>query len=238
MIISENKSNRIPFLIALSYLVSLLFIRISALIAGSANSEIAQVVKQNPKEIDFYIGRNIILFGYHIHHFYFGILFIAIAGWLALVRSSVSKERLALLYGAGLGLLMDEIGLLLTWGNYYSSLTYLLSIILLGIFLNIIYFPYFWRSVRKDIVSTEPHRVTWDSLLNYNTFIKVADKVSEKTDKTESFSLTFTGITYLVVGFLIIMYPKFVYYWVAGVFFVQGISSLVRAWKSREKEER
>ncbi|NQT07210.1 MAG: hypothetical protein HQ575_06695 [Candidatus Omnitrophica bacterium] len=45
----------------------------------------------------------------------------------------------------------------------------------------------------------------------------------------EKLSLIFTGIIYFVVGLLIIFHPKFLYYGVAGVFFVQGISSLFRA---------
>ena len=211
--------------------MSLLFIRISAHIAGSANSDVAQIVKQGTGELNFYIGRNIILFGYHIHHFYFGILMIAIAGWFAITESGFeSKEKLAVFYGIGLGLLMDEIGLLLTWGDYYSSLTYILSIILLGVFLNIIFFPYFWKSVREDLADDKPHLFIWDNLLSHNSFLKVVDTVSDKTGKTEKFSLTFTGIIYIIVGVLIILYPNFVYYWVAGVFLLQGLSSLVRAW--------
>ena len=175
--IADNEDNKkIPFIISISYLLSLLFIRISAHIAGSANSDVAQIVKQSTGELNFYIGRNIILFGYHIHHFYFGILMIAIAGWFAITESGFeSKEKLAAFYGIGLGLLMDEIGLLLTWGDYYSSLTYILSIILLGIFLNIIFFPYFWKSVREDLADDKPHLFIWDTLLSHNSFLKVVD---------------------------------------------------------------
>ncbi|MCF7889870.1 hypothetical protein K9M78_01475 [Candidatus Bipolaricaulota bacterium] len=122
------------------------------ILAGSANSDIAQIVKGGSTLAHFHIGRNIILFGYHIHHFYFGILLIGIAGWLAIAGSTnISKEKLALIYGAGLGLLMDEIGLLLTWGDYASSLSYLLGVFLLGIILSIIYFPRFWRSFHDNI---------------------------------------------------------------------------------------
>lgn len=146
----ENKKT--PFLIAISYLAAFVFIRLMVILAGSANSEIAQIVKGGSTLTHFYIGRNIILFGYHIHHFYFGILLIGIAGWLAIAgRTNLSKEKLALVYGAGLGLLMDEIGLLLTWGDYASTLSYLLGVFLLGIILSIIYFPRFWRSFHKNI---------------------------------------------------------------------------------------
>lgn len=212
-------------------MLSLIIIRLSAHIAGSVNSEVAQIVKQGTEGLNFYIGRNIILFGYHIHHFYFGIALIALAGWFSITNTGFkSKNRLAASYGIGLGLLMDEIGLLLTWGDYYSSLTYILSIFLLGIFLNIIFFPYFWKSVREEITEDKPHLFIWETLLSHNSFLKVVDKVSDKTGKTEKFSLTFIGLIYIIVGVLIILKPKFVYYWISGVFILQGISSLVRAW--------
>ncbi|MGM0410765.1 MAG: hypothetical protein ACQEQF_08360, partial [Bacillota bacterium] len=101
---------------------------------------------------------------------------------------------------------------------------------LLGIFLNIIFFPYFWKSVREEITEDKPHLFIWETLLSHNSFLKVVDKVSDKTGKTEKFSLTFIGLMYIIVGVLIILKPKFVYYWISGVFILQGISSLVRAW--------
>lgn len=144
----SHKNKKTPFLVAVSYLVSFISIRLMVIIAGSANSEIARVVKEGASWTTFHIGRNIVLFGYHIHHFYFGILLIGIAGWLAITGSSeISKEKLAVIYGLGLGLLMDEIGLLLTWGNYASSLSYLLGVFLLGILLTVVYFPGFWRNL-------------------------------------------------------------------------------------------
>lgn len=230
----ESKDNEgIPFLITISYLLSFLSIRLMVLIAGSAESTFAKIAKQGGTlEIDFYIGRNIILFGHHIHHFYFGILLISVAGWLSIVGSTKFTNRhLALMYGSGLGLLMDEIGLLLTWGHYYSSLTYLLSLFLVGIFLNIIFFPDFWYEVRNNILKSRPDFITWNTLLARSDFIKVVDNVSEELNKTERASLIFTGIAYVCVGILILLYPSFVYYWVAGIFIIQGVSSLINAWQ-------
>lgn len=145
------------------------------ILAGSANSEIAQIVKGGSSLSHFYIGRNIILFGYHIHHFYFGVFLMGIAGWLAIAGSTaISKEKLALVYGAGLGLFMDEIGLLLTWGDYASTLSYLLGVFLLGIILSLIYFPRFWRSFHFNL--------SWDryplALLN-----SVSERIIELADR-------------------------------------------------------
>ena len=55
---------------------------------------------------------------------------LAIGGWLGI---SIENERVnrvaAILYGAGGGLIGDEIGLLLTLENYYAEITYTLVII-------------------------------------------------------------------------------------------------------------
>jgi len=175
----ERKAQETPFLIALSYLLTFIGIRLLVTLAGSVNSPIAQSVKESSSITHFHIGRNIILFGYHIHHFYFGILLIAIAGWLSVTDSSkIGKKGLAITYGIGLGLLMDEIGLLLTWGNYTSSLSYLLGVLLLGILLNIIYFPSFWKRTRNKVVKKKFGLSGVNKI--FKIIIRVADKASGK----------------------------------------------------------
>src|SRR5467141_3111128 len=64
--------------------------------------------------------------GIHFHHFWYGIGMVALTGWLAIVgkRTDRLDRAYALVYGLGLGLIGDEVGLLLTFGNYYSELTY------------------------------------------------------------------------------------------------------------------
>lgn len=232
--VTIKKDERIPFLITISYLLSFLTIRLMVLIAGSAETKFAQVAKEGlTPDATFHIGRNIILFGHHVHHFYFGIILICFAAWISIVGSNYfNRRQAAVIYGIGLGLFMDESGLLLTWGDYYSGVTYLLSLFLIGVFLNIVFFPYFWREVRNELLDSNLHSWTWNTLLDHTSFIKVADIVSEKTNKTERASLLFTGIIYLGVGALILLYPDFVYYWVAGVFFIQGVSSLIRSWQN------
>jgi FtsH-binding integral membrane protein len=71
--------------------------------------------------------------GIHIHHFWFGILLLAVGGWLGIINRTERADQLAaVLYGAGLGLIADEFGLLLTWGNYWTTLTYTVVGILLA----------------------------------------------------------------------------------------------------------
>jgi amino acid transporter len=51
----------------------------------------------------------------------------------------------AILYGAGGGLIVDEVGLLLTFGNYWTGLTYSFLIVFLA-FILVLLFLYRYRS--------------------------------------------------------------------------------------------
>ena len=52
--------------------------------------------------------------GYHIHHFYFGMICLSLGGILGTLEDDCKKKKLAsALIGIGLGLFGDEIGLLL-----------------------------------------------------------------------------------------------------------------------------
>jgi hypothetical protein len=71
---------------------------------------------------------------YHIHHFWFGIALLAIGGWLGISYQSERTDRLAaILFGAGGGLIGDEVGLLLTLSvhAYWAEITYTFIIIVL-----------------------------------------------------------------------------------------------------------
>jgi hypothetical protein len=79
--------------------------------------------------------------GIHIHHFWYGIVLLAIGGWLGISFNDKDTDRLAaILSGAGGGLIVDEVGLLLTFGNYWTSLTYtFLTVFLAFIFVLILF---------------------------------------------------------------------------------------------------
>jgi hypothetical protein len=63
--------------------------------------------------------------GIHLHHFWYGLALMSAAGWMGIAWRNERLYRLyALLYGLGAGFVGDEIGLLLTLGNYQSELTY------------------------------------------------------------------------------------------------------------------
>jgi hypothetical protein len=57
--------------------------------------------------------------GIHFHHFWYGLAMVATAGWLGISSNHPSLRRVyAVVFGFGGGLIGDEIGLLLTFGNY------------------------------------------------------------------------------------------------------------------------
>lgn len=225
-------TRRRPFLIAFGYVCALVAIRLAVLIAGSAHTDAARAASEGGRpDVGFAVGANIILFGYHIHHFYFGLALLVASGWMAIVESErVSGDTLAVIFGVGLGLVMDEIGLLLTWGDYYSRATYLVSLLLLGIFLNVVLFADFWRAVRAEAAEQA-------TVSPFNAFIADAPLIAaigELVNKTttQRLALVFTALVYLTVGILILVQPKLLYYWIAGAFLLHGASLLVRAWST------
>jgi len=63
--------------------------------------------------------------GIHFHHFWYGLAMVVVAGWLGIVSTHPTLNRVyATVFGFGGGLIGDEVGLLLTLGNYQSELTY------------------------------------------------------------------------------------------------------------------
>ena len=58
------------------------------------------------------------------------------------------------------------------------------------------------------------------------------DKLADEADDASKISLIFSGIIYFAMGVLIIANPELVYYWVAGGFFLQGLTKFVQVWKS------
>jgi hypothetical protein len=62
--------------------------------------------------------------GIHFHHFWYGLVMVIAAGWIGIALSNAWLSRnLAIIFGLGAGLIGDEVGLLLTFGDYNSNLT-------------------------------------------------------------------------------------------------------------------
>ena len=220
-----RKDKRLPFIIAASFLSSVVLIRLAVWLAGSAESDFATAAKAGAlPDTQFYIGSNIILFGYHIHHFYFGILLLCVAGWLAIVGSQqLSLTHAAVLYGTGLGLFLDEIGLLLTWGDYHSNLTYIWVLIVLGLFMNIIFFDDFWRRAKKSITLPRQQSFIFKPLKKGGLLFTIIDSFAAKLSDKAKTRLLFTSVVYVTIGLAILLLPVFIHYFVAaGMLFLGG----------------
>ena len=60
--------------------------------------------------------------GIHFHHFWYGLAMVVSTGWLGITLSNERMGRnLAIIFGLGAGLIGDEVGLLLTFGDYTSN---------------------------------------------------------------------------------------------------------------------
>ncbi len=91
--------------------------------------------------------------GIHVHHLNFGIVLLAVCGFVALYDLRQRIHRItAIFYGIGLALTFDEFALwLLLDDRYYARITYDAIIIITLIFLNLIYFPSFWRRRGRNV---------------------------------------------------------------------------------------
>lgn len=73
--------------------------------------------------------------GYHLHHFFLGATLLAAAGAIGLLVPGTDRRWLAILYGVGLGIFVDEVGLLLSWGDYYAHATWFVAVGILALLL-------------------------------------------------------------------------------------------------------
>jgi hypothetical protein len=91
--------------------------------------------------------------GFHIHHFWYGLAMLAVGGWLGI---SVENDRVnrvaATLFGAGGGLIVDEMGILITFEreNYWTEITYTIIIMFLAFASMLILLNKYSKVVRTE----------------------------------------------------------------------------------------
>ena len=92
--------------------------------------------------------------GAHIHHFTWGILLLAIAGYSALtVQTARWRPRIAALYGIGLALSFDEFGMWLRLqDNYWVRQSYDAVLVILVWLINAVYFRDFWLRLLRHLL--------------------------------------------------------------------------------------
>jgi hypothetical protein len=88
----------------------------------------------------------------HVHHFWYGLALLAIGGWLGISYENASVDRLAaVLFGAGGGLIGDEVGLLLTFEDYWTNITYTFLITVLTLASILILLFRYSKIVRTEV---------------------------------------------------------------------------------------
>ncbi|MBW2993213.1 hypothetical protein KY317_01410 [Candidatus Woesearchaeota archaeon] len=122
--------------------------------------------------IVYYFPNAHIILPYHFHHFFVGILFVIASNWIALVgKGKKLMWTAAGLFGLGIGLIADEIGVIVICGTagticdpdklYWARFNYDIVIFCIVIFLLVLYFKPFWLVFRRRILGIvyKPWRV-------------------------------------------------------------------------------
>ena len=139
-----NPRKDTPFVVLISLLATLALARAFVLLTGAA---------ETTTETSTYIGRNLIIGGYHIHHFFYGFALICAAAWIAIQYPTRNLPRLAaVLFGAGLGLCVDEMGYFLRGQvNYFDRTTYFIALSIILVLLSALSFRSFRVATQEDL---------------------------------------------------------------------------------------
>ena len=90
--------------------------------------------------------------GLHIHHFWFGLVLLAVGGWIGIIYNNKQIDMVAVvIYGLGGRLIVDEIGLLLTFGDYWSILSWTLFVIIASFASLTILFIRYRKDIRQEL---------------------------------------------------------------------------------------
>lgn len=91
--------------------------------------------------------------GFHIHHFWYGIVMLAVGGWLGISYNEPRIDRIAaIIFGAGGGLIGDEVGILVTFQSesYWAGISYTLIIIVLAFASILVLLNKYSRTILKE----------------------------------------------------------------------------------------
>ena len=93
--------------------------------------------------------------GIHFHHFWYGIAMVTATGWIGIttIRNEQLTRLLVIVFGLGAGLIGDEVGLLLTFGNYTSNLTEVFFVAAIGFVILASLFSRARSHVEKEVVN-------------------------------------------------------------------------------------
>jgi hypothetical protein len=138
--------------------------------------------------------------GIHIHHFWFGLLLLAVGGWLGINYNRKELDMVAsIIYGVGGGLIADEVGLLLTFEDYYSGLTWTFMLLLLAFITTLLLLRKYRQSVFEEL-----HEFIGSKASLYIGVLMTAVSVAFVVE-TDNFFVTLVSFVLTVAGALIVL---------------------------------
>jgi len=141
---------------------------------------------------------------FHIHHYYFGVLALIIAGGIpAYTRNLRQLPLISLLYGGGLGLIANQIGEMFT-GDYWSSLTWILALVFGVLLLGI-------ATVHQRKTLTIPRQLEDSSIVQKTS--KFIGKISSPTYLLVLLSFF---VSFLIARVYVIVFPTS-QFWVSEI---------------------
>ena len=147
-----------------------------------------------------------VLFGgpFHIHHFWYGLVMLAIGGWLGI---SVEDERVnrvaAILFGAGGGLIGDEVGLLLTLESesYWTEITYTSVILFLTVISMLILLNKYSKIIRTEFTEF----VGSNASLYFGVFL-AAVSIAFILETDNTLVITFSSVSTIIACVIVLAY--------------------------------
>jgi len=136
---------------------------------------------------------------YHIHHYWYGLIILAIGGWLGISYENERINRVAaILFGAGGGIIGDEVGLLLT-SEYWTGITFTFLMIFLA-FASILILLFRFSRIILNEFSQFFHRQTSFYLGVFLATISVAFIL-----ETNDIAVMIASIVLTMIGLAIIL---------------------------------
>jgi FtsH-binding integral membrane protein len=106
--------------------------------------------------------------GIHFHHFWYGVAMVELAGWLGITMNDNKLDHyFAVVFGLGTGFIGDEVGLLLTFGDYSFRLALMFFVAAVSFIILASLFTRYHEQLEKDVltIGIRQHLSRWGLFL-------------------------------------------------------------------------
>ncbi len=135
--------------------------------------------------------------GIHFHHFWYGLGLVTLSGWLGIAYNGERRNRVyAVLFGLGLGFIGDEVGLLLTFGNYYTTITFDFFVAAICFVVLASLLVRYWKEVETDVIRLGSR----ERLTHIGIFLAGFSTIFF------AFDLPYLGLPFAIVGALLLVW--------------------------------